>query len=198
LLADIESGRMLEKLTGCSEDADVVILCIEKLLLPSKDGRVLAQDGKYTFKYYHPKNSPFAEGAELTMSFRTFKWRYKAVQNFLLSCKLRGTIVMWTLSPNDTAFVLKDLDDYFCKPEHPMHMSRSKPFSFSRDKNESLLQLVEGLHTVGRDNAKALLEHFGYPLKVFNASSKELMEVGGIGKVSSKAIHDMVREEYKE
>ena len=50
------------------------------------------------------------------------------------------------------------------------------------------LYILQGLPGVGPARAKALLEHFGSVLRVFNASADELSEVNGFGKVLSDRI----------
>lgn len=55
--------------------------------------------------------------------------------------------------------------------------------------------LVEGLASIGPKNAKALVNHFGSPLKAFNASVEDLCKMNGMGKATAQRIYDALRYE---
>lgn len=57
--------------------------------------------------------------------------------------------------------------------------------------------LVASLPDISMVRARALLEHFKSPEKVFHASVKELQEVKGIGKKIAEKIKNVIEKEYK-
>ena len=190
LLADIESGRAVEKLQGCAEDADIVLLLIEGLILPSRDGYTLVQEGGYKFDYYDlPPSWKAPEGANLKMSFRRFNWHFHSVAEFLTSVSLRWVHkVEFTLSPAETAERLKELDQYFTKnfDQHLLHLTHSRPFTMTRKDNleEYILTSFPG---IGHERARAIIDCFGLPLK-WTVTEKQLSSVEGIGKITAKKL----------
>ncbi|GAI79079.1 unnamed protein product, partial [marine sediment metagenome] len=190
LLADIESGRMTSKLEGCAADADIVILLIEGLILPARDGTTLIQEAGYVFNYYDLKGSHFPEGADLKMSFRRTGFRFASVQNFLVSGQLRWVHgVEFTLSASETAERLKELDDYFSKgfDQHLLHLQRSRPFTMKRENNIGEY-VLSGFPGIGIERARAIVECFGaLPLR-WTVDEKQLSRVEGIGKVTARKL----------
>jgi len=69
-----------------------------------------------------------------------------------------------------------------------------KPLSIK----ESQLYLLSGLPHVEKTTAGKLLKKFGSPLKVFNKSAAELMEVEGIGKIKANKIREVLTKEAEE
>jgi len=61
---------------------------------------------------------------------------------------------------------------------------------------EQQLFIVESLPNIGPVNAKALLEHFGSVSNIMDASSKELQEVEGIGKITADNIRKVLDSRY--
>jgi len=195
LLADIESGRMVSKLEGCSEDADIVLLLIEGLIFPARDGTTLIQEGGYAFSYYDLKGSHFPEGADLKMSFRRTGFRFASVHNFLTSCQLRWVHgVEFTLSASETAERLMELNQYCTKDfdQHLLHLARTRPFTMKREDDRGKY-LLSGLPGVGPERAQLLLDVFKSPLAVFNADKKQLAGVSGIGTVTAQKIYEAIR-----
>ena len=196
LLADIESGRMVEKLEGCAEDADIALLLIEGLILPARDGSTLLQKEGYTFNYYDLKGSHFPEGADLRMTFRRVNWHFHSVAEFLTSVSLRW-VHKWefTLSPSETAERLKELDEYFSKgfDQHLLHLQRSRPFDMKR--GDSLHEyILTGFPGIGLERAKAIIECFGaLPLR-WTVDEKQLSRVEGIGKVTARKLIEALGE----
>lgn len=62
--------------------------------------------------------------------------------------------------------------------------------------DEKLRFIVEGLPNVSAVLARRLLDKFGTVRAIANAKIEELAEVDGIGVVSAKAIHEIVRAQY--
>lgn len=198
LLADIESGRMVSKLEGCSEDADIVILLIEGLILPARDGSTLLQKEGHTFNYYDLKGSHFPEGADLEMSFRRTGFHFHSVAEFLTSVCLRWVHKFeFTISPSETAERLKELDEYFSKDfgQHLLHLQRSRPFDMKRGNNLHEY-ILTGFPGIGPERARAIVECFGtLPLR-WTVDEKQLSRVEGIGKTTArKLISALAKEE---
>ena len=193
LLSDIQSGRMVEKLRGCAEDADVVLLIIEGLIFPGRDGYALVQESGYSFSYYDLKG-PFAEGADLRMSLRRTGFHYHSVAEFLTSVCLRWVHkIEYTLSPSETAYRLKELDSYFSKDEHSLHLQRTRPFDMKGEDSPHEL-LLTGLPGIGKEKAKAIVRHFGKaPLK-WTVDEKELCKVEGIGKTTAQKLISLLED----
>jgi len=190
LLADIESGRMVSKLEGCSEDADIVILLTEGLILPARDGSTLLQKEGYAFNYYDLSGGHFPGGADLQMSFRRTGFRFTSVQNFLVSCQLRWVHeIEFTLSASETAERLKELDAYFTKgfDQHLLHLQRSRPFTMKREDNIDEY-ILSGFPGIGIERATAIIECFGaLPLR-WTVDEKQLSRVEGIGKMTARKL----------
>lgn len=187
LLSDIESGRAVEKLEGCAEDADIVILLIEGLIFPGRDGHALVQEGGYSFRYYDLKG-PFTEGADLNLSLRRTRFYFHSVAEFLTSVCLRWVHkAEYTLSPAETAYRLRELDDYFSKGQHPLHMTRARPFDMKRDDNLHEF-LLTGLPGIGPERAKAIVECFGRAPLRWTVDEKQLRQVEGIGKTMARRL----------
>jgi len=190
LLADIESGRMVEKLEGCAEDADIVLLLIEGLIFPARDGTTLIQEGGYAFSYYDLKGSHFPEGADLKMTFRRVNWHFHSVAEFLTSVCLRWVHKFeFTMSTSETAERIKELDKYFSKDfdQHLLHLQRSRPFTMKKEDN---LQeyILTGFPGIGPERARAIIECFGtLPLR-WTVDEKQLSRVEGIGKVTARKL----------
>lgn len=189
LLADIESGRMVEKLEGCAEDADIVLLLIEGLILPARDNLTLLQEkGDYAFSYWGNGGSAFAQGgAEVKLRFRKVNWYFHSVAEFLTSISLRWVHkVEFTLSASETAERLKELDQYFNKDfnQHLLHLTRSRPFTMKRedDLREYILTSFPG---VGPERARAIIECFGTLPLQWTVDEKQLSRVEGIGKITA-------------
>jgi len=99
-LGDFASGRLMEQLKlmrGLFED---VFLIIEGLWMLSSDGKVSVQFGE-----------PKRRGNALIVLLRDTEWNYKAVVGFLTSITSKLVReVKFTLSPRETAEVIKELD----------------------------------------------------------------------------------------
>lgn len=189
LLADIESGRMVEKLEGCAEDADIVLLLIERLILPARDNFTLLQEkGDYVFSYWGNGKSSFGqERAEVKLKFRKVNWHFHSVAEFLTSVSLRWVHkVEFTLSASETAERLKELDAYFTKDfdQHLLHLARSRPFTMKRE-DDLQEYILTGFPGIGPERARAIVECFGtLPLR-WTVDEKQLSRVEGIGKITA-------------
>ena len=192
LLADIESGRMVEKLEGCSEDADIVLLLIEGLILPARDNLTLLQEkGDYAFSYWGNGKNAFTQGgAEVRLKFRKVNWYFHSVAEFLTSVSLRWVHkVEFTLSVSETAERLKELDAYFTKDfdQHLLHLTRSRPFTMKRE-DDLQEYILTGFPGIGSERARAIIECFGTLPLQWTVDEKQLSRVEGIGKVTAKKL----------
>jgi len=195
LLADIESGRMKEKLEGCAEDSDIAMLVVERLIFPSRDNLTLVQEGGYTFDYYDTKGG---ERANLRLGFYHVNWHYHSIAEFLTSVSLRYIDkIEFTLSPTWTAARLLQLDRYFNKSpdNHLLHLTRSRPFTMRLHENTPEY-ILSGLPGVGIERARALLNVYGNVLNVAMADVNALSKIEGIGKITARKIHEAFRQEY--
>ena len=187
LLADIESGRMADKLAGCAEDADIVILLCERLIFPGKDGRAMVQEGAYDINDYDMPGRFVEEYGLLQMNFRLTGWHYHSVENFLSSAMLRWIhIFEYTYSPEHTAQRLLELSEYFEKTQHPLDQLKTKPFlSRGIPLGEELLSVLPG---IGPIRAKGLYQHFGKAPLRWTVTEQELAQAPGMGKITAKRL----------
>ena len=58
-------------------------------------------------------------------------------------------------------------------------------------------RVIESFDKVGPSTAKSILEHFGTPKAVLNASEEELLEVKGIGPATASHIHSTANQLYE-
>lgn len=61
-----------------------------------------------------------------------------------------------------------------------------------KDRSIQACYLVEGLPGIGATSARKLLEHFGSPSAVFNATPEDLRKCPGVGPKTIAAIHDVL------
>lgn len=71
------------------------------------------------------------------------------------------------------------------------------PLRTNKPKPSQLMSryLVEGLPSIGAKNARALLQNFRSPLKVFNASVEDLCALKGMGATTAQRIYEALRYE---
>jgi len=188
LLGDIESGRMADKLAGCAEDADVVILLCEGLIFPAKDGRAMVQEGSYLVDYYDQPGRFVEEYGLLQMNFRLTGWHYHSVENFLSSASLRWlNIFEYTLGVEHTAQRILELSSYLEKTVHPLDQLKIKPFLSDRvPLGEELLAALPG---IGPVKAAMLYQYCDnkIPFK-WTKTEQELAQAPGIGKITARKL----------
>jgi len=63
--------------------------------------------------------------------------------------------------------------------------------------SEAQEYLIAGLPGINTSRARALLEYFGTPKRIFNASQWELMQVPGIGEKTASKIIEVLTTKYK-
>lgn len=196
LIADILSGRLVEKLEGMSHDFDIVFLIREGLILPSKDGHCLVQRKEgISFSYYYGHNRE-PQGAGLKANFSIRKVQYSYIDTFLTSVCLRWVHrVIDTLGPLDTARRIKEIDSYLNKPDHTLQLTRSKPFMGLSKKSEPAVDALSCFEGIGHEKASVLLSSSTL-LDVCKKSQQELLEIKGVGPKLAKTVYDEVRRKY--
>ncbi|MBI2583260.1 MAG: hypothetical protein HYW25_01210 [Candidatus Aenigmarchaeota archaeon] len=103
--------------------------------------------------------------------------------------------ILWTHSPHESAEMLLSLARREqLKLKKSTGLREKKKF---KSLNQHQLFLLSGLPGVSDEKAKALLKFFGSPSAVFAATDKELMEVGGIGKILAKRIRFLLKRNYE-
>lgn len=75
----------------------------------------------------------------------------------------------------------------------PISIRGKKKAETMKEKQE---YLIAGLPNVSKVTAERLLNHFGSPINVFNASENDLVEVKGVGKLTAKGIKSILESEY--
>ena len=105
-----------------------------------------------------------------------------------------GIPIIWTRDLADTAGLIF----WIAKREQ---IDEKREVSLRNKKVPETLEeqqeyLVASLPDVSMVRARALLEHFKSPEKVFQASVKELQEVKGIGKKIAEKIKNVIEKEY--
>ena len=105
-----------------------------------------------------------------------------------------GIPILWTRDLADTAGLIFWIAKREQIDEKREVSLRDKKTPVTREGKQEYL--VASLPDVSAVRAKALLKHFKSPKNVFNASTKELQEVKGIGKKIAEKINKVVEEEY--
>lgn len=103
--------------------------------------------------------------------------------------------ILWTKNQAETAYLLHAI----AKREQ-VHNNRAvaiRTKNRKRSMNEEQEFLVAGLPKISTKMARRLLKHFGSPKKIFEAGESELMEVGGIGKETTKIIKKLLTRCYE-
>lgn len=189
LLQDIASGRIYLKLQGCSENADIVILLIERLVLP-----IIGENAGVQKRIDW-------EDDDIILRMRETGWKYNSVAEFLTSASLRWVHkIEWTLSTWYTAQRLLELDRYLETAKHELPMMRTRPFRMnsclgpSRDIDtpqalwERQKYILMGFPDVADGLAGKIMDHFGYAPLQWTVSESQLTEVNGIGKVTARQL----------
>lgn len=102
--------------------------------------------------------------------------------------------IIWTKDLADTAGII-----YWLAKREQIDERREVPIRGKRPVQTITQQqefLVSGLPDISIVRAKALLKKFKNPLKIFNASEKELQEVEGIGPKIAKKIKELLEKDY--
>lgn len=90
----------------------------------------------------------------------------------------KTTGLLWRMSLHMTHGLGYEIDVRVNKPKETDHMAK---------------YLLQGLPMVTGETVKRLLDHFGTPLAIFNASVEELLQVKNMPEDIAKAIHKVLR-----
>jgi len=69
---------------------------------------------------------------------------------------------------------------------------KEKPHLEKRNFRDDRMNVLYGIHGLGKKTIKDVLDHFGSVRNVANASEKELVEVSGVGPKTAKKIRDIM------
>ncbi len=198
LLQDIESGRMVEKLEGCSKIYNAVILLVEGLILPSKDGKCLLPH-RADYSYYKQHWGPVVSAGKLVMEFREYNFHYGRMAEFLTSVSMRWIDkIEWTTGFKDTAERLVALHGWMNKPDHYLQTIKPRMFSMLSRNKVVGEYMLSSIPKVGMATARQILNHFGTIEAVCAASPKDLHEVSGVGPIIANRIYEEFRRPYKQ
>jgi Fanconi anemia group M protein len=174
-----------------SDNVGVEIKTVPDFVNSILDGRLLEQlkDLKYNFK------NPLliVEGEEDLYSVRNV--HPNAIRGMLATVVTTfGIPVLTTKTSPETAELLISI----AKKEQ----EKGGSFSAHSEKRGVSLQeqqeyFVSSLPQIGGKLARELLEHFGTPQKIVNASEEELRKVEKIGEVKAKKLKEMFEKEYR-
>ena len=125
---------------------------------------------------------------------------YSEVSRGLTTLQLRypGLIVIYTPTPQETAFHILDKYHYFNSKEWDEHKAHQ---TFQTDGHVEIFQasllrrVAKELDKVGWEKSKTICEYFGSVVEMANASLKEWMAIPGIGKTMADKIFRELRGE---
>lgn len=103
---------------------------------------------------------------------------------------IQGVNLVTIANPNETSIMLATMARHLQEGlgyEVPLRAGKPKPSMLMAQ------YLIEGLPGVGPKNATALLNHFGSPLSVFNASRDDLCSMKGMGDKTAERIYSALR-----
>ncbi len=163
---------------------------IKDLISSVFDGRLFDQCNRLKENFQFPiilMEGNMDEINEITENPLIF---YGAVSSIALDFKIP---VIATPSADHTAKLLVSLCSRKDLPKGPF----LKKIKKSNDIQKQQLVALSSLPGVGEKLAIRMLEKFGSPLKVFNASSTELAKVQGLGNARAKKIKKMLEMKSK-
>ncbi len=188
LLADIETGRMVEKLEGCASDAGLVFLLVERMIFPDLDGKCLVQEDDGS-----TLSDARGERVQVGFSCRRTRWNYSAVATFLGSTALRWAhIIRFTSSVFESAQVIKGWEAYLEKPDHDLHLARTRPFTMGKGAVSQGEYILSAFPGVGTAKAAAIMKHFGRLPLTWTCGTGQLAQVPGFGRASAKKLKEVL------
>jgi ERCC4-type nuclease len=198
LLNSITSGRLAaHQLPGLLSTYDVVYLIVEGVCRADhRTGELLSsKDGGKTF-------SP--------ASFGKRPWTMEAMHHHLTTLEVMcGIHVRGTRDAKSTVKTIEYLWSWFNKPyeKHNSHLALHKGMNF-KAKQEGTIDLIAAvekpslvrrigaeLPAVGLTRSLPLARRFKTLKELFEASEKDLLEVEGFGKVTSRLVYDALHGE---
>ena len=154
------------------------------------DGRLLQQAKSLSENY--PKPIILVEGKDL-YSLRNI--HPNAIRGMIAALIMNFSIpVLFSDDYKDSAQIIRIIHEREKNPiiNFQLHnLKKTKTITASQE------YLVSSLPDIGTLTAQKLLEHFKSPLKLFNSSEDELLEVPGVGKITVKKIKEILEKTYK-
>ncbi|MCC2508550.1 DEAD/DEAH box helicase [Methanimicrococcus blatticola] len=119
-----------------------------------------------------------------------------SVRGALLSIEIDLNVsIFYTKNEEETALLLKMMaKKEQINEKKTVNPHGKKPAKTTHEQQEYILSSISG---VGPNAAQLLLHEFGSLNNIFNASEEDLCRVKGIGKVTAKRIHEVMKAEYK-
>ncbi len=121
----------------------------------------------------------------------------KAILGALTSLILDWQVpILFSRNPEETAEIIANLAkrEQIDKKKLVSVRSGQKPKILT----EQQQYFIEGLPNIGPSAARNLLKHFTTPKNIINASTEELKEVNGIGKILAEQIRKLLDEEFRD
>lgn len=162
LLNSITSGRLYEQLRAMSETGAICFLIYQGYFSPGQDGRVYMAQGHST------------------------NWKFSSVMGILVDIALKGVIPIHTHNDYATALTIRTLISQV-NTQKQAEIRTPKVFGF-RPKESDQLKLVASLPGINIQFARALLQRFHTPRRIFAASAEELITCPGIGSGRAEKI----------
>ena len=117
---------------------------------------------------------------------------YNSVMAAIASCFVRRCSVIFCDSPENLCVIVVNLSEKFIDGKDRSITEIKLPIK------DDPLRLVCSLPRISQKKAQALLDRFGSPQAIFNASVDELMEVDGIGEKIASNILKVLNNRYNE
>ena len=113
-----------------------------------------------------------------------------ALQGALINITLTHNIpVLYALTPEESSSLIL----YTTQQQNMIRQGECHRFGYApKNKMKRQLYILQGLPDIGKKRSKLLLAHFGSVKKVMNATTAELTQIKGIGKISAKKIYDII------
>jgi DNA excision repair protein ERCC-4 len=123
------------------------------------------------------------------------RWPYTVVEIFLLGCQFAGTYVISSANEICTAHVIVDLAKHFAKADYATIHERAKvklEHAGECDLRDMQIDVITSLPGIGPHMARAMLDHFGTPIRLFSASIEDMCQVRGIGEKRAVKIREIL------
>ena len=173
LLSSIEDGRLRSEVLAMRSDSDFQIILIHGYL-------------------------KFNRADQLMIGKRKTRWNKSSLRNFLRTLEwIEGCYIEYAGTDRELVTVLQDLQTYLDKPKHSSIYARPSIKSdwMVPTKHERVHYWLQGLPKISTVRAKLILDRFGSPARLFEATVEDLSGVPGIGKQTAVAIHDFLHKE---
>lgn len=176
LLASIEDGRLRSEILAMRNECDFQVVLIHGYIKYNRDG-------------------------QLILGNRRSRWTRRGLKNFFRTLQwVEGCYIEEAGTDQELVDLLQDLQIYLDKPKHSSIYSRPgiKSSWMVPTQKERYHYWLQGLPKISTVRAKIILDKFGCPAKVFNATTDELCKVPGIGKQTADLIYNFLHKDGNE